>query len=956
MKKGRKVSFLILLLALTIGVKANTVDMDAARDVAMKFVNANTKIPLQDAKELQLVTTYNISCGDAAFYVFNTPHGFVIVAADDCITPLLGYSDESQFDVENIPVQLQAYLQDFVEQIQFGIENHIEADAAIKQQWEWVRTTGHLMEGRAITAVAPLLSDKWGQGCYYNTYCPVDSNGPCGHVKVGCVATSFAQVLHYWGYPSVGMGSHTYKPSNYPTQTAHFGATAYDWAHMPDSLSNSSTSTEINAVATLMWHCGVAVDMNYGPNVSGALFTNVVPSLLNYFGYSDDLSEVFRNSHTNAEWLSMMKSNLNLGRPVLYSGTGNNGGHAFVCDGYDSNNLFHFNWGWYGNHNGYFPLSALNVGGNTYNSANEAIINIHPKCASGTSYHVTASRKPSNGGWVYGTGYYGCCDQCSLTAIPAEGYVFSSWAENGMIVSTEPTYSFTVVDDRDLVANFALEHDPHVISAIADPEEGGTVYGSGIYDSGTVVTLTAVPNEGYGFTYWEENGVAVSSDAEYSFMVSTDRSFVAHFALLPIISVTANLPEGGTVTGGGAYDFYATCTLTATANEGYVFYSWTKNGTVVSYLSTYVFSVTESADYVANFEQVDGIVIGDATYTNRYIPSYCCYYSLSEQIYTATEMGGVPAEITSVSFFNTNYFQTCNMSIYMVHTDKAAFESTTDWVTVTEADQVFCGSVAMTPQGWSTIHFSTPFLYDGVSNVALIVDDNTCIGFSAISCRTFGTETNQAIRVFGFGSNPNPTAPYGYTGTLISEKNQVIFGATTSAVAHTTAFVQGWNWISTYIDLNVVDGLAMLEESLGDNGMTIATSNDVAECLGDGFWVGLEGYQWTNSEMIMVEVNEDCTVTLVGPTVDLSTVSITIRPGWNWMGFPFDSEIAIVEALADFEPEFGDGIVSYEGLTEYIGVWTGDFETLVPGHGYLYYSAGSTPKTLVFSTGTKKCP
>ena len=169
-------------------------------------------------------------------------------------------------------------------------------------------------------------------------------------------------------------------------------------------------------------------------------------------------------------------------------------------------------------------------------------------------------------------------------------------------------------------------------------------------------------------------------------------------------------------------------------------------------------------------------------------------------------------------------------------------------------------------------------------------------------------------------------------------------------VTQTIELTAGWNWISSYVDMNEVDGLAMLEEALGDYGVTIATSDDIAEYLGDGFWLGLEGYQWANSEMIMVEVSEDCTVSLGGSVVDPSTISITINPGWNWIGFPFDSEMSLEEALAVFEPEFGDGIASYEGITEYIGVWTGDFETLVPGQGYLYYSASDEPKTLIFQT------
>ncbi len=135
--------------------------------------------------------------------------------------------------------------------------------------------------------------------------------------------------------------------------------------------------------------------------------------------------------------------------------------------------------------------------------------------------------------------------------------------------------------------------------------------------------------------------------------------------------------------------------------------------------------------------------------------------------------------------------------------------------------------------------------------------------------------------------------------------------------------------------------------------MTIATYNDQAEYIGDGLWIGLEDYMWTNSEMIMVEVNEDCSVSLEGTVVDPSNVNIAINLGWNWIGYPVASELPIQDVLGEFVPEFGDGIANINGLTEFLGVWDGDFMTLVPGQGYMYYSNSTTPKTLIFQTSAK---
>ena len=243
------------------------------------------------------------------------------------------------------------------------------------------------------------------------------------------------------------------------------------------------------------------------------------------------------------------------------------------------------------------------------------------------------------------------------------------------------------------------------------------------------------------------------------------------------VTLSANPEEGGTVTGGGDLYYYGQpITVSATANPGYVFNNWTKNNATVSYFSTDQVSVTESSEFVANFQQYDGIAIGDAVSSNSYLPTYSYYYAMTQQIFTAEEMGGEAHEISSVSFFNTTAARTRNLNIYLVNTDKTSFGSNTDWITVTEEDLVFSGSVTLTGYSWATIYFATPFNYDGSSNVALIVDDNTGNSYTGLKCRTFGTNESQAIRIYSYNINYDPYNPSGYSGTLLSEKNQVIFG------------------------------------------------------------------------------------------------------------------------------------------------------------------------------------
>ena len=183
-------------------------------------------------------------------------------------------------------------------------------------------------------------------------------------------------------------------------------------------------------------------------------------------------------------------------------------------------------------------------------------------------------------------------------------------------------------------------------------------------------------------------------------------------------------------------------------------------------------------------------------------------------------------------------------------------------------------------------------------------------------------------------------------------KNQIILGIASPTVAHTFTLSQGWNWISTYIDLNEVDGMTLLKEALGDNAISIATQDDLADYDEEDGWIGLEDYELTNAEMVMVEMANACTITLAGPAVDPNTVEITINPGWNWIGYPIATETDIETALADFEAVDEDSFADKDGLSDYIegDGWQGDVMTLVPGQGYMYYSNSTESKTLIFST------
>ena len=193
------VALIILLTGLAGTTKAIPVDLRTAREAGFRFMNANTRVQLRGVNDLQLVTTYRTDDGNSAFHVFNMSNGFVIVAADDCATPILGYSDEGNFDANNIPVQMERYLQDYIEQIQYGKAHPAIEDELTPIQWASVLRDGTFPGSRNRSAVAPLLTCNWDQNCYYNNLCPEDSEGPCGHTWAGCGPTSMGQIMRFWG-------------------------------------------------------------------------------------------------------------------------------------------------------------------------------------------------------------------------------------------------------------------------------------------------------------------------------------------------------------------------------------------------------------------------------------------------------------------------------------------------------------------------------------------------------------------------------------------------------------------------------------------------------------------------------------------------------------------------------------------------------------------------------------
>ena len=358
--------------------------------------------------------------------------GFIITSADNKMQPVLGYSHTTNFSFP-IPDNLHYWLKCYDSQIRMLMD-----DSLACQHPEW-RMLASRQRPEAVydTKIGPLLTTTWDQYPYYNSLCP---NGSNGQTVTGCVATAMGQLMKYWNWPDTGAGSHSYIENEYGLLSADFGSTTYDWEHMPDYLNASSTSTEVTAVATLLYHCGVAVNMDYGNAAqgSGALhetignltFPCAENALRNYFKYSPALWNIVRINFTDDEWAALLKNEIDHLQPILYSGTDPSYvGHEFICDGYDTTGFFHFNWGWSGNDNGFFSLGNLN----SFNSNQNALIGIEPDTLYGStaSYTVTAAPIDTLMGTVIGSGTYMYRDTVTVTATPNVGYAFAGWS-NGV--------------------------------------------------------------------------------------------------------------------------------------------------------------------------------------------------------------------------------------------------------------------------------------------------------------------------------------------------------------------------------------------------------------------------------------------------------------------------------------------------------------------------------------------
>ena len=377
-----------MLVAMATGsVWAGNVNQQRAQRIGQQFLGT-TVLGQRGEIQLQLVSTV-ANRGEVDYYVYNVRggNGFVIVAGDDRVKPILAYATTGAFDPENVAEGFEYVLNGYRSEIQYIREHNLSATPDIVSEWDAVMQRGEIMPGRqARSVVGPLCQTLWNQNFPWNSQCPEDAEGSGGYVYAGCVATAMGQVMKFWDYPERGTGSYSYTPEGYATQTANFGETDYHFELMPLVLDSTSTEEDYFYIAQFLHHLGISVDMQYSGHGSGAYSQDVPTALSNYFGYSTQEFETLGfwgfNYYTNEQWAQMLKDGgLDEGLPLYYSGADDSGagGHAYVCDGYDENDYFHFNWGWSGRDNAWCPIGALNTTKYAFNQMNGFIGHIVPE-------------------------------------------------------------------------------------------------------------------------------------------------------------------------------------------------------------------------------------------------------------------------------------------------------------------------------------------------------------------------------------------------------------------------------------------------------------------------------------------------------------------------------------------------------------------------------------------------
>ena len=691
-------------------------------------------------------------------------------------------------------------------------------------------------------------------------------------------------------------------------------------------------------------------------------------------------------------------------------------------------------------------------------------------------YEINATVNIEDAGTVEGAGTYQYNTTATLVATSNYSYTFLGWEENGTIVNTNPTYSFTVNSNRNLVAVFGLNN--YIVTATSNIGDAAIISGDGIYIHGDTVTMSTYANSFYVFDNWTEEDEVVSTSSAFSFVINSNRNLVANYhaqntnywvptttasstmlltgviqiegveqstdmleigafcneevrgsqkpqlveatgrylfymtiygndddqitfrlydhendSILSLkcltdltfttdqmigstanpqvmnfisalfITVNVNPENSGTVTGGGAYTEGSEVTLVATPADGFSFNNWMENDTVVTTNATYSFTAMSNRVLTANFVPGNHWNPNPELYNNSMNVIALLQISGEEQSNTFLEVGAFCNDVVRGSTMPT-YIASVDKYLYFLQ----IYGSNGNHIVFKLYDH------------------ENEVEYDYVSASSLTFSANSVIG-NPTSPYIINMEPSVTIETMAYPANAGNTTgsgiyPYGSTvtltasgtgnnvfvnwtsgGNVVSTSPTFSFTATESLTftanfsnGQKTNLSNGWNWYSTFIEMNGVDGLTMIENGLGTSSTTIMSQTQSVVYNG-GAWDGsLETV--VNEQMYRIYMNGYHTLRLYGNIANPSSHPITLNPDWNWIGYPMTGRVAVNTALARLDATNGDVIRSLNSYAEYIdgAGWIGSLNTLVPGQGYMYNNAGSGSKTFVYQSSAKEDP
>lgn len=399
-------NLLMILVLIPMVLSANTLTKDEMKTLGTRAFQQKAQFIHPEATQYNLKSCEFLSQdGDIALAILHFDAGFLILSAEDAVIPVLAYDFENDINLNNLAPGVEFFLNYYRQSIAEVRRMQLPQTEKVRNAWEELRHPSKRGQ-RAEAVVSPLIRSTWNQDKYYNYLCPRDGDSPSGydgHVPNGCVALAMSQIMFYYRYPASGSGSHT-NYSDYGTFYVNFSQQHYDYDLMCDQLSYYN-----NEVAKLIFHAGTAVDMMYGPDGSGAHSESVVNAMSSYFRYNPQAHHSSKHHYSDQEWHNKLIIELEAKRPIYYSGYSSEGGHAFICDGYNTDEFFHFNFGWGGSGNGYYATANNDsiqnaVGGYEYGQS--AIFYLYPLESEYPTYCQDRVITAINGTLEDGSGYY----------------------------------------------------------------------------------------------------------------------------------------------------------------------------------------------------------------------------------------------------------------------------------------------------------------------------------------------------------------------------------------------------------------------------------------------------------------------------------------------------------------------------------------------------------------------